>query len=145
MLVDQESSSMEEEIEGTGRMPPHAPTPSPDLEFVKAWLKQTKIRPWCQNRIVEAYVNGWDARSDGFSLPWKRIPLLRYLLPNELAWDEIGKIHPVGCTHDFLYASHELNRPLADKFLENSLEDLNHPVRAKLWYRAVRWFGIFHW
>ena len=146
---------MDDEIEAFGKLPPHAdhfpdikqmvPTPSPDLEFVKAWLKQTRIRSWCRNRIVEAYSQGYDKQSDGFSLPWKRIPVLRYFLPNELAWDEIGKLHPVGVTHDFLYTSHVLNRPLADKFLEDSLEDLNHPIRALLWYRAVRLFGKWHW
>ena len=48
--------------------------------------------------------------------------------------------------HDWLYATHALERDAADAVLYHAMRKEGASwVKARMYYRAVRWFGGSHW
>jgi len=116
-------------------------------------LDEVKPRKIVRLVIMAAYAAGYEKHSDGITL-----------MP-ELAFASLKMKHPAGVGHDWLYymgcanpffhARHSLSvgggedrpsianteweaRLWADNWFSDALKDFGHPIRARIWWLALR-------
>ena len=108
-------------------------------------LDEVQPRPIVRQVITAAYDAGYEAQSDGITL-----------MP-ELAFASLKMKHPAGVGHDWLFYMGIQNpflsdtrrtdtaaRRWADAWFRSALIDFGHPIRARLWWLALRigaWYG----
>ena len=109
-------------------------------------LDEVKPRKIVRLVITAAYAAGYEKHSDGITL-----------MP-ELAFASLKMKHPAGVGHDWLYYMGCANpfmpsiinsdrqvRLWADNWFSDALKDFGHPVRARLWWLALRLGGWRAW
>ena len=107
-------------------------------------LDEVQPRPIVRQVITVAYDAGYEAQSDGITL-----------MP-ELAFASLKMKHPAGVGHDWLFYMGIQNpflsdtrrtdtaaRRWADAWFRSALIDFGHPIRARLWWLALR-LGAWH-
>lgn len=109
-------------------------------------LAEVKPRKIVRKVIEAAYAAGYEKHSDGITL-----------MP-ELAFASLKMKHPAGVGHDWLYCigmqnpflpiacgTEYLARRWADDWFRDALIDFGHPIRARLWWLALRLAGWRSW
>ena len=102
-------------------------------------LDKVKPRKIVRDVIEAAYAAGYEAQSDGITLM------------HELAFASFNMKHPAGVGHDWLYymgldnpflpatqRNDTAARRWADAWFRSALIDFGHPIRARIWWLALR-------
>jgi len=99
--------------------------------FISQYMQLAKVRSRVYKWVEKAYAKRWEQYSDGMTCA------------PDLHIGRVFKLkHPIGVMHDYLYCHPKIMpRKGADQLLREGLHDFGYPVRAWIYYLAVRIFG----
>jgi hypothetical protein len=132
---------------------------SPDWPYISEYLKRHGVDKDIYDLCFFAYDRGWDAESNGASVPWRNT-WIEFFLPSELDLEgdvscylknkdgSLAKLaHPIFVVHDGLWKNHGLfwrghrlecwTRWEVDQFLYRGMKQCHFPVKA-----VIRWLGV---